>query len=152
MISLLHRFLNRSALKLWILAVLSLSIVTDGRALYDQNDMGAGKKASHEIGKLAKIQINDRLYSYDYHTKHAANNNFRNPSAAFNIWAAVFTQSPELDPSTLFIFVFVLVGLAAWGRSHPPNTNDCERRPIATILNQPENHQIERDQTKLSVG
>ena len=123
MIYLLHRLLNRSALKLWILVILSLSIVTDGRALYDQeqNESGIGKRASYEQ-KLANFQVAGGLYSRDFDRTYVANTNFRNPSAAFNFFSAVFTHSPALDPSKLFLLGLVLVGLAAWGRSHPPNT------------------------------
>ena len=137
--NLFHRLMKRIVLTFRILPILFLCIVNDG-----QPDSTRHEHAL-TVNSPAMVNTYNRARQSSYTEQQ--NSQFGNfpiraaiflyPRDGLKNWAAVFTYSPTLEPSTLFLIGIGMVGLAAWGRSHPPSIkkDPIERANETPMLN-----------------
>ena len=125
MSNLFHLSLKRTALTFKILPILFLCTVSGGQP----------NKPLHQhalwMARGAMVTIHNwsrKPYDTEPQTSALGKANFQKSKDGLPNWASVFAHSPTLEPSTLFLIGIGLVGLAAWGRSHPPTIKNNEAK------------------------
>ena len=124
-----HRSLERNVFVGWILPLLCLSTIAGAQAFATTNQamfvspsypsFTTESPMYHQITTLPSSGVRyseQRLLS----NFPAGNAIFENPHEGFINWTHLLTNPPTLEPSILVLVGIGLVGIAAWGRSHPP--------------------------------
>ena len=104
-----NRSLGRNAFVAWILPLVCLWTIA-GTQAFATTDKVVFASPSYPTFSTTEIPSN----------LPAANAIFGNTHEGFINWTRVLTNPPTLEPSILVLVGIALVGIAAWGRSHPP--------------------------------
>ena len=124
------RLLERIAFAAWILPLICLWTIAGAQAFATTNK-AVFASPSYPSFTTTEIPIYNQITTLPSSGVHysdqrllsnfpAANAIFGNPHEGFINWTYVLTNPPTLEPSILVLVGIGLVGIAAWGRSHPP--------------------------------
>jgi len=123
------RSLERNAFVAWILPVVCLWTIA-GAQVYATTNKAAFVSPSYLSFTTTEIPIHNQITTLPSSTHYsdqrllsnfpAGNAISGNLHEGFINWTRVLTNPPTLEPSILVLVGIGLVGIAAWGRSHPP--------------------------------
>ena len=126
-----HRSPERNVFIAWILPLLCLwtivgaqAFATTNQAVFASPSYPSFTKESPVYHQITTSPANRARYSEQRILKTSnlptGNAIFGNPLEGFINWTHLLTNPPTLEPSLLVFVGIGLVGIAAWGRSHPP--------------------------------
>ena len=125
-----NRSLERIAFAAWILPLVCLWTIAGAQAFATTNK-ALFASPSYPSFTTTEIPIYNQITTLPSGRAHysdqrllsnfpAANAIFGNSHEGFINWTHVLRNPPTLEPSILVLVGIGLVGIAAWGRSHPP--------------------------------